>query len=81
MVVRGAFGVQAPARPVFEDYIHNFNRSRLKMARPIQNPNRIITFLTNRQVAVLRKLAKKRKTTVSALVREAVEYFTKQKVD
>jgi len=46
------------------------------MAKPKENPHRIVTFLSDTQMAVLRKIsARNYGTPISALVRKAVDEF------
>jgi hypothetical protein len=46
------------------------------MAKPVENPNRVVTFLSNRQMSILKKLSDRSYgAPISALVRQAVEDF------
>jgi hypothetical protein len=46
------------------------------MAKPKENPHRIVTFLSDRQMAVLKRMSKENYgAPISALVRTAVEEF------
>jgi hypothetical protein len=49
------------------------------VAKPKENPHRIVTFLNDRQMAVLKKIsAANFNASISALVRTAVEEFVKR---
>jgi hypothetical protein len=46
------------------------------MAKPKENPHRVVTFLSDWQISVLRKISKKNyNAPISALVRESVQEF------
>ena len=50
------------------------------MAKPKENPHRIVTFLSDRQMGVLKKIsARNFNAPISALVRTAVEEFVARK--
>jgi hypothetical protein len=52
----------------------------VEMAKPTENPHRIVTFLSDRQMAVLKKISKANYgAPISALVRTAVEEFVEKK--
>jgi hypothetical protein len=48
------------------------------MARPKANPNRIVAFLNDKQMAALKKISERNLAPVSALVRKAVDEFLKR---
>jgi hypothetical protein len=49
------------------------------MAKPKENPNRVVTFLSNRQMSVLQKVSDRSYgAPISALVRQAVDDFCKK---
>jgi hypothetical protein len=49
------------------------------MAKPEQNPNRVVTFLSDRELAILKKISERNMgVPISALIRRAVEEFCKK---
>ena len=48
------------------------------LGRPSKNPNRIVAFLNDEQMAALKKISERNLAPVSALVRKAVEEFLRR---